>query len=236
VLAGKGGIGKTFVASLLAQVIASSGEPVLSLDADPVNASLTEITALRAEPVRLFLPGSDEPDIDAMDAMIERIVGADSHVVLDNGAASFVPLSRYLVAPAVLEAIEAAGKRLVVHTLVSGGPELTQTVRGFDSIASQFPHEIPIVLWVNPHHGSITGSDGASFRDTPVFRKHAARISGIIDLPRFDRHFAKSIAAMQARGLTFSEAAQSGELYVMDRQRIAQVRRQLWEQVEAALR
>jgi Mrp family chromosome partitioning ATPase len=39
VLQGKGGVGKTFVASLIAQYLTERGEPVACLDTDQVNGS-----------------------------------------------------------------------------------------------------------------------------------------------------------------------------------------------------
>ena len=52
------------------------GEPVVCFDTDRENASLRDIPALKAEPVSLFLPNSDEIDVNAMDAMTERMRNA----------------------------------------------------------------------------------------------------------------------------------------------------------------
>src|SRR4029077_17508219 len=84
------------VASLIAQALQERGEPVVCFDTDRENASLRDIAALQAEPVSLFLPNSDEIDIHAMDGLTERMLREDAHFVLDNGATSFAPLSRYL--------------------------------------------------------------------------------------------------------------------------------------------
>jgi hypothetical protein len=45
---------ETNVSSLLAQFYLEAGRRVVCYDADPVNASLTAITALAARPVKLF--------------------------------------------------------------------------------------------------------------------------------------------------------------------------------------
>ena len=95
VLQGKGGVGKTFVASLLAQYYLEQGAPLVCLDTDPVNGSFSAIRALAARHVNLL--AGDRIDVDALDDLVERVVTEDAHFVVDNGAASFVPLSRYLV-------------------------------------------------------------------------------------------------------------------------------------------
>src|ERR1700730_9229175 len=92
VLQGKGGVGKTFVASLIAQYLTERGEPVACLDTDQVNGSFQDITALGVCPVRILKDESEEIDIAEMDGMVERILTADSHFGVDNGAPAVVAM------------------------------------------------------------------------------------------------------------------------------------------------
>jgi hypothetical protein len=142
VLQGKGGVGKTFVASLVAQYLTERGEPVACLDTDQVNGSFQDIAALGARPVKILKEDSEEIDIAEMDGMVERILTEDKHFVVDNGATSFVPMSRYLVQDGVVQVIRDAGKQVVIHTIVAGGPELVHTGRGFHAVVRQFPPEV----------------------------------------------------------------------------------------------
>ena len=236
ILAPKGGCGKTYVASLIAQALMEKGEPVVCFDTDRENASLRDITALKAEPVSLFQPNSDEIDINAMDGMTERMLTDDAHFVLDNGATSFAPLSRYLVQDGIADAVAEAGKKLTVHMIVAGGQELVQTIRGFDSVASQFPANVDTVLWLNEHHGSVDGADGSSFEDTPVYQKHKARILAVVRLPRLHPGtFGANLSDMLGRGMTFAEADQSLEFFVIAKQRLRQVWRPIREQLAPVL-
>jgi CobQ/CobB/MinD/ParA nucleotide binding domain len=236
VLAPKGGCGKTYVASLIAQALQEKDEPVICFDTDRENASLRDIPALNAEPVNLFLPNSDEIDIDAMDGMTERMLGEDSHFVLDNGATSFAPLSRYLVQDGIADVIAEAGKKLTVHIIVAGGQELVQTIRGFDSVASQFPPIVDLVLWLNEHHGGVDGANGASFEDTPVYQKHRSRILAVIRLARqHPATFGANLSDMLTRGMTFAEADKSSEFYVIAKQRLRQIWRPIRDQIGPVL-
>lgn len=236
VLAPKGGCGKTYVASLIAQALQERGEPVVCFDTDRENASLRDIPALKAEPVSLFLPNSDEIDINAMDGMTERMLSEDANFVLDNGATSFAPLSRYFVQDGIADAVAESGKKMVVHTIVAGGQELVQTGRGFDSVASQFPASADMVLWLNEHHGPVDGADGASFEQTPLYQKHKGRILAVVRLAR--QHpgtFGANLADMLQRGLTFAEADRSGEFFVIAKQRLRQVWRPIRDQLAPVL-
>jgi hypothetical protein len=236
VLAPKGGCGKTYVASLIAQALQERGEPVICFDTDRENASLRDIPALKAEPVSLFLPNSDEIDVHAMDGMTERMLNEDSHFVLDNGATSFAPLSRYLVQDGIADAVAEGGKKMVVHTIIAGGQELVQTGRGFDSVASQFPANVDIVLWLNEHHGPVDGSDSALFEQTPLYQKHRSRILAVIRLVRHHpATFGANLSDMLKHGLTFTEADQSGAFFVIAKQRLRQIWRPIRDQLAPVL-
>jgi hypothetical protein len=232
VLQGKGGVGKTFVASLIAQYLTERGEPVACLDTDQINGSFRDITALGARPVNILKEDSEEIDIAEMDAMVERILTEDSHFVVDNGATSFVPMSRYLVQDGVVEAIRNAGKQVVIHTIVAGGPELVHTGRGFHAVVRQFPPEVEIVLWLNELHGEVRGADGKGFEDTPLYHEARCRLTCTVRLPQLNpRTFGANLAEMLARNMTFAEADRSGDLFAMAKQRLRQIKRPIFEQM-----
>jgi hypothetical protein len=72
------------------------------------------------------------------------IASAEGDVIIDNGASSFVPLSHYLISNQVPALLQDMGHELVVHTVVTGGQALLDTVSGFAQLASQFPAECPV--------------------------------------------------------------------------------------------
>jgi adenylylsulfate kinase-like enzyme len=55
ILQGKGGVGKSVVASWLAEFLMGRGQPVRCIDGDPVNRSLAQIKALNVEKLNLSL-------------------------------------------------------------------------------------------------------------------------------------------------------------------------------------
>ena len=236
VLQGKGGVGKTFIASLLAQYLMERGEPVICLDTDAVNASFRDIPALKADVVNLFQEGSDEIDVNAMDAMVERLLTEDSHFVVDNGATSFVPLSRYLIQDGIADALADAGRKLVVHTIIAGGQELVQTGKGFDSVAGHFPVSADIVLWLNEHHGPVKGKGTADFETTPLFQEHKDRVKGVVRLTKLHAQtFGANLTDMLSRRMTFAEAKDSSEFYTIAKQRLIQIKRPIFQQIDAVM-
>ena len=119
VASGKGGVGKSLVASLLCQYLIEQGREILAFDTDPLNQTLTGYKDL---PVKeLHLMKGDDIDRRRFDQLIEDILTAPGDVVVDNGAASFVPLSAYLKENQTIDFIEESGIRVLIHTVFTGG-------------------------------------------------------------------------------------------------------------------
>ena len=83
VLQGKGGIGKSVVASWLTEFLAARGQQVCAIDADPVNRSLGQYKALGAE--KLDLMNQDGLiERSRFDRLVDRFATEDSIFVVDG--------------------------------------------------------------------------------------------------------------------------------------------------------
>lgn len=232
VLQGKGGVGKTYVASLLAQFYRERGEPVAALDTDPVNSSFASIPALQAQHVTLL--DGDKINVDAIDELVERLLTEDTHFVVDSGAASFVPLSRYPIEHDIAALIADAGKTMVVHTIVTGGSAMLDTGKGLLSVLEAFPQSVEMIVWLNEFFGQIVMPNGQGFEDTPIYTENRNRIAGVVRLDRLNPDtYGRNLADMLARRLTFAEADQSPDFRIVARQRLRQVWRPIKEQLAA---
>ena len=229
VLQGKGGVGKSVIASLLAQYKASKGATPVCVDTDPVNASFAGYEGIKVQ--RLDILDGDDVNPRKFDALVEIIHGTDADVIVDNGASTFIQLSRYLVTQDVPELLQSFGKRLVVHTVITGGQAAIDTIHGFDALAKQFPTEAEIVVWLNPFWGPIE-VDGKRFEQTSAYERHRERIHAFVQLPTlkaetFGQDFAEMLQAKQ----TFDAALRSDALTIMARQRLKIVQQKIYDQL-----
>jgi len=230
VLQGKGGVGKTFVASLVAQFYLEKGAPLVCLDTDPVNGSFSAIRALGARHVGLL--AGDRIDVDALDELVERVMTEDANFVIDNGAASFVPLSRYLVEHDIAGLIAVGGKRVAVHTILTGGPAMLDTAKALEAVIEQFPPSVELVVWLNEFFGPIVTDGGEGFEQTPLYERNRTRVAGLLRLERLNPDtFGRNLRDMLARQMTFAEADQSPEFRIVARQRLRQVWRPIRDQI-----
>ena len=232
-LQGKGGVGKSLVASLLAQYHRGKGLPVIVIDTDPVNATLSGYEALA--PRRLELLDGSRVDERRFDELMEALLTEDATFVVDNGAASFIPFSSYLIENRAAEMIAGADKQLVVHTVVTGGQALVDTLAGFDALAAQLPADTQLVVWLNEYFGAIT-ADGKSFEQMRAYQEHRHRVRGMVRIPRQTSDtFGKDVELMLDRRLTFDEVTQSPAFGLMAKQRLAMVRRAIDQQLDVVL-
>ena len=123
VLQGKGGVGKSLIAAILAQYNVSKGKQPLCIDTDPVNATFHGFKALNVK--RLQIMDGDEINPRHFDSLVELIAPSTVDVIIDNGASSFVPLSHYLISNQVPALLQEMGHELVVHTVITGSQALT---------------------------------------------------------------------------------------------------------------
>jgi hypothetical protein len=229
---GKGGIGKSFICFLSAQYRKSKGRPMRLFDADPVNPTLASFKALEALPVELM--HGDEIDTRRFDSIVEAVIGTEVDALIDVGTSSFVPMAHYLVSNHVPELLTDSGHRVILHTVIAGGPDCFETLEKFHQLVMQFPKETGFVVWLNPFDGPVE-IDGKPFEQLKAYKENKARIDAIVDLPTFKQEtFGKDVSDMLSQNLTFDEALASADFPVMVRHRLKSVRDQFYNELDKA--
>ena len=235
VLQGKGGVGKTVIALLLSQCIQEKGEPVICVDTDPVNASLTSLSAMNAERISIFT--GKKVDVRSLDLFTEKLLTENAHFVVDNGASSFVPLSQYLVENDVAMMMAEAGRQPVIHTVITGGPAMLDTLKGMDSIFESFPPHVQIVVWLNDYFGPIVNTNGKPFEELPAYTERKDRIFALVRLAMVSEEATADLRDMFARRLTFSQALapENTGILRVQKSRLFKLRQSLWPQIERVI-
>jgi hypothetical protein len=154
--------------------------------------------------------------------------------VIDNGAASFLPLSNYLLENDVINLLSDSGKEIYIHTLISGSQGLRDTLTGLSKLAEHLPEKANLVVWLNEYFGPIMSDDGKTFEEMKVYTKHKGRISGLIRIPRqTSSTFGQDVEMMLAHQVTFAEVKENPIFELMAKQRLTMVKRNLFEQMDA---
>ena len=229
-LQGKGGVGKSLVASILAQYFQFAGRKIECIDTDPVNRTFSQYKAVNASRLELLRNGNIDPR--GFDVLMERLLTEDITFVVDNGASTFLPLWSYVIENRVMEILRSAGKRLYVHTVITGGQALLDTVNGFRSLA-QSTDERNLVVWINEYFGRVE-RDGKRFSDMAAFTENAEKVFGSVHITERNHDtFGRDVEEVISTKLTFEEAIREGQFSLMAKQRLKVVQRDLFEQLES---
>ncbi|SDZ10842.1 AAA family ATPase [Nitrosomonas sp. Nm58] len=231
ILQGKGGVGKSFIASTLAQHKQAKGKKLLCVDTDPVNATFHGFKKLNVRKINVM--SGDEIDPRKFDDLIELISKSESDVIIDNGASTFVPMSHYLISNQIPALLPDMGHELVIHTVITGSQALLDTLTGFANLIESFPIDTLFVVWLNPYWGEIE-MDGKRFEEMKTYLDNKSRVSAIIRIPHYKADtFGKDLSEILQSKLTFSEALESKSLPIMVRQRLNIIRKQLFANIES---
>ena len=230
VLQGKGGVGKSFVASILGQYFRERGHDVHCVDTDPVNQTFAQYRDLVVQRLDLLLDGA--VDQRAFDGLVERLLTEEGLFVVDNGASTFIPMWNYILENDVIRVLRDSGKHLFVHCVITGGQALTDTLTGFAKLAETTPDQ-NIVLWVNEYFGRVE-RDGRPLSDLPVYREHVDKVWGSVAIPKRNRDtFGRDVEDLLRRKMTFRQAIEGGDFPIMVRQRLKVIQRELFEQLDS---
>jgi len=229
-LQGKGGIGKSYVTSLIAQYYQEKEAPFIAIDTDPVNSTLAGYKGLGAQRIELIEKSKINPRM--FDQLIEKILSTDSNFVIDNGASSFVPLTYYLLENDIVNLLTENHKEVVVHTVIAGRQALVDTLAGLDSIMTSMPEQTTVIVWLNEFFGEIE-ADGKGFEDMKAYQRHKDRITGLVHLPRQSSEtFGWDMEKMLEKRMTFQEIRMSEEFSLMSKSRLHRVKTSAFEQLQ----
>ena len=230
VLQGKGGVGKSLVASWLAEFLIHRGQAVRCMDGDPVNRSMGQYKAFGAEKLDL-LNQDGVLQRTRYDKLMERFLGEHAVYVVDSGATAFLPFWTYVVESDAVELLRRAGRTVYIHIPISAGEMLNDTLLGFKTLAASATDRI-LVVWINEYFGPVS-RDGKTFNQMQVYLDNQDKVVASVAIPERNRDtFGASIRLMRERKLTFEEAVSSGDLGLMDRYRLERVRTELFEQLQ----
>lgn len=230
-LQGKGGVGKSLISAMLAQYLQTiDGCVVKCVDTDPVNQTLVNYKALNAQHVKLM----NESKIDErnFDTLMERLMTEEGVFVVDNGASSFVPLSNYMLENNVISMLKEAGREVYIHSVITGGQALMDTLHGFATLAKQ-ANTGNIILWLNEYFGAIE-ANGKTFTEMKAYTDNKDRVMGVVRIAKRNQDtFGKDIELMATKRLTFAEVINGDEFSLMAKQRIKTVQRDIFDQLAA---
>ena len=230
ILQGKGGVGKSMIAVMLYQALRHAEKEVIAFDTDPVNATLASFPEFDVTKLDVMKDGNIEPR--KFDELLEALSQApdNAHVIVDNGASSFIALASYLSDNDFIDLLEDQGHRVFLHTIVTGGQAMGDTLQGLARMAINFPRS-PLVVWLNPYFGDIA-IDGAGFEHFKIYKEYAHQFHALISLPQGNKALiGKDLEELFARRQSFEAGINGSSTHIAVKARL----RRYWNQIHACI-
>lgn len=238
ILQGKGGVGKSLVASILAQHVLEKNKAtedagrVICVDTDPVNATFAQYKAFHAQRLNL-LNASQNVDTSGFDDLVEMIDGLEEAdtAIIDNGASSFIPLASYLGENKIIDLLTESGHTVYIHTVLTGGQALDDTITGLRMLLKT--QSCQVVVWVNNYFGDVSVK-GLTFTASDLYKDNEKRIAGIVTLEHQNPDtFGKTIKTLVENKLTFDEGMADTDLFsLVPRQRLKLMKTDIFAQLD----
>ncbi|RAX56592.1 conjugal transfer protein TraL [Helicobacter monodelphidis] len=228
----KGGIGKSFVSSLITQYLMDNTKSVIAIDTDPNNTTLLNIKALNAHFIALF---NEEGKFERskFDKLMELIVQKNNdHFVVDCGATTFNPILEYLQENEVIEFLQSQNCEVIMHIPIVGAQAQEETIKGAMKIIEAF--NCNFVIWLNGYHGKIERGN-KKFDEFEEYQAMKSKLKAVIQLSQVPEDTTgKDLELMTRSNLTFNEAIESGQFNIMSKQRLKIYKRDTYEAMAIA--
>ncbi|MDY0215054.1 MAG: conjugal transfer protein TraL [Bacilli bacterium] len=231
ILQGKGGVGKSYSASLLAQYLLTKSQPLISVDTDPNNSTLYSIKALKAKFLTLFDENEriDERNFDAL--MELAMSNTDKNFIIDNGATSFLPLIEYIKENDVFQMLS-ENFNVYLHVPVTGGQAQDDTLNGLQQLINAYANNVKFIVWINEYYGKIQDTQNNTFENMEVYTKNKKSITAVLHLhAQNEKTFGRDIEEMTKAKLTFAEINDHPNFALMTKQRLKIYQKDVFEQL-----
>ncbi len=232
-LNGKGGVGTSYTASLLAQHYIARNKRVLCVSTEPCGGNLRRYEAFNTKWFDIYCEDSSNPK--SIDSLFKQILQMDddAEVIVDCGSTSYLSICQVLKAKGFMDEAQSFGKRILLHSIIVGGASCIEALNSYKSLLDNFPDSRTIV-WLNKYFGEVR-IDGQKFEDTKFYAHYSDRIDGIIPLgPEKDGPMAYDINRMLCDYLTYQEAITTSDYYVITKSRLNMAWRDLNAKLDQA--
>ncbi|WP_141071211.1 nucleotide-binding protein [Campylobacter fetus] len=233
VLNAKGGIGKSFISSLLCQYLLFKNENILAIDTDPNNTTLYNTKALKAKFLQLISEDGNF-NVREFDKIIEiTFEKKHDNIIIDSGATTFIPLVSYLKENEIINLLKDNEINVYMHVPIVGGQARDDTILGLTQLIQAF--DSSFIVWINEYHGKLL-KDNKEFEEFEEYQKIKEKIVAIVYLNLLSKDtFGKDLSDMTSLNLTFDEVMKDKDFSLMSKQRLKIFRDRAFKQLELIL-
>ena len=237
IMQGKGGVGKSAIATIIADYLNQRGQEVSCIDTDPANSTFSKFVALNVLYVDILKDENSQAraiDQSKFDRIIESISFTDgTHFVIDTGTSNYLEMYGYMKNYDVTSIItNDIGKPVVIHVPMVGGAAMDDCLNELKNIAKL--ENVKIVIWDMPHLGKLVlnaNSKEVNYKETKSF-KEIDNISGVVNMPVLSEVQTKDFKLCLDNNILLSEGILNTDLMLMQKTRIKKIRDVIFSELD----
>lgn len=229
----KGGVGKSFIASLLIQYLKSNELGVMAIDTDQGNQTLFNTKGLDAKFLNLIDKRTDkidEREFDRLIVSIDELEDSFEHIVIDVGSNVYRALREYFLENKILEFLLQEKKyRVFFHVPIVADASEKASIDALSTLINDFP-EAEFVVWINQHFGM------SDFLKNPIRKTLDKKISGFVILKFFNpKTFGQDLAQLNRSKLIFDDVSEDDEFNLMAKHRLGIIRETFYSAIDVVM-
>jgi hypothetical protein len=230
VLQGKGGIGKSYTASLLLQYLADKGQSVIGIDTDPSNSTFVNSGNKNVE--QLNIMDGNKIDIKKFDELLKRIADTNDDYVIDIGSSCFIAYQQYCKSMELYSILEEMlGVKVYLYIILVGGEAKDQTLIGLDEVVTAGVPEKSVILIENEHFGVI--DEDIRVIDSKGIQSIASKIYGGLVLEQVEADLlGKDLHVLQTGHMIFKDVSESEQFNFVEKLRLGKYKTKLWKKFD----
>lgn len=223
----KGGVGKSFIARLLAQYLQENMK-LFCFDADPLNDGLVAFKSLNAKKLEMKLINGNLDSRSYYDPLFETLLLNDCCFLIDSGSSTHINFINYIKRSDILNLFNEENREIYFHVPLAGNADFDDCLNELTNLAHLFPNN-KFIIWENEFNGEIE----QSYKSSPVFSA-LNNIMGIVQLKNLQSSpLLYDLELMNRNKLLFSDVDSNPNLFgAIIRRRLALYKKQIFNQLD----
>lgn len=216
IMASKGGVGKSYISTLIADSLTGSNHKIKYYDNDSETPRLSQYKSLQSEHIQLYKLDSDghvkaeSLNINAMDVITNELEYGESDIIMvDNGSPSFQPFLSYFQYNTI-ESFNSIGVEFIIVIPISKD---NVTHAAPLELLNSYGNKVKYALIENEHFGEFE-------YDVSAFEKMNVQYS-IIKMERYTNAQMQDINEAQELNLLLDEAIKSQAFNLVSKSRLS---------------
>jgi hypothetical protein len=224
----KGGVGKSFVCWNIAEYLFDKGAEFYGADTDPSTPTFLHYSPFNVKHINI---ADSKMRINRIkfDQLYEDILNHAGPCVIDSGSSTFLSLMDYLRAEKITENFSREGRRFLVHSPLVCGQMFDHTVRSLQSVLQYT--KATVCVWENEMNGPVL-REGTQFTGSALYQQYKERILGPVKIHERDADtYGPLVQNMTSQHLTYREMLERGDILTIQKQRIRNIRDDIFDQL-----